>query len=412
MTAEISASFGEEIYLDQNVAFKFNVLGTPSASFKIPFSHFPSETNDFKYHPEPVMSNNPSIYCGVPFYFLVQIRSRRNNLHNLQITGRSKFKDSVELRLVDDPRSQPSSDYSLPNRTLTKDPLYYVIEARCHSIENHSILTSIRYSLDNRSETKNFCICLDYDVEYPFIILTSAHIVGNEGVLARVSLTNNMAYTIHDLQVELINDEFFLPPYEEDDFSIADSLLPKNSVSKVYQLEFSHKDDESVTTTKLIVGRIIVKWRCLSFTCEFKCPNPINLELSEPIINFPLSVEMIGSPQAMNILTPFIVKIHVQNSSENKMEFSFNIKADPQNCIAPYGSHLVKGSLNSKESLRFDMQFIGMRQGLLPYPDFVVSYKEENGETKEGIFHQESGVLILNDAANINSRNFAYFSES
>ena len=101
---------------------------------------------------------------------------------------------------------------------------------------------------------------------------------------------------------------------------------------------------------------------------------------------------MIGSPQTNKLLTPFTVKFDIHNTSNEERSFIIQVECDNDYSLLPYGTHVFETDvLRPNGSQRISIEFIGLQQGLLPYPELKIS----TSNYKIFSIDPENGVLIL-----------------
>lgn len=400
----------EEHFLDNNLSLCYYYISHQKEDKSINF-----ENISFLYFSQrfPSDETKESIYFSVPFYIFIQLKSRKNTILVRQIQGKTVMESDKIRRIYQKPKEIEnetfSNKYKFTDISLRKEqPTLIVLEGLFPKPNNqHDIINTIIYSFEGKTEMKQIKFSLNFQLSNPFIIRSRVNLVGFEGVLAGVEVINNMKDSISELQIDFINSEYFLTPYSEsnNNGNIFKKLLPNNSISKIYQLEFSynksHKDLktfkslESKTSEKFEVGHLNIRFLYHGIKCFYEVLKTHEITINQFYYEFPLSIEMIGSPQSHNLLTPFTVKIHIHNSIQESISVSLNIDISSEDTLVPYGTHLIETKLSNEESPIFFLSFIGLKQGLLNYPSFHLEFKDENNQIFKKTFHQESGVLIL-----------------
>ncbi|OHT16344.1 hypothetical protein TRFO_41841 [Tritrichomonas foetus] len=118
--------------------------------------------------------------------------------------------------------------------------------------------------------------------------------------------------------------------------------------------------------------------------------NPVAVSMVGSII----AISMIGSPQVQKLLTPFAVKFDIHNTTAEERIFTINVDTEKDSGLLPFGIHVFTTELlPAKGSQRIVMEFIALKQGLLPYPELIIS----TADYDDFRIDPENGVLILAD---------------
>ncbi|KAH0785343.1 hypothetical protein GPJ56_010754 [Histomonas meleagridis] len=212
--------------------------------------------------------------------------------------------------------------------------------------------------------------------------------VRREGVLLEVILCNNTKYVMRNVSIEVFPTENYV--VDESEVQVAEILLPSSQVSAVYGLELQRGENNNDLKE---IEHLYVKW---STGFQSNC----TLELStfdlnkQSQVKLPLAVSIIGPPQLKKLLTPFSVKFDVHNTSNEDRSFLINAECKSETKLLPYGTHVIKTDvLRPNGSQRISFEFIGLQQGLLPYPELSI----QTDEHKPFSIDLENGVLILAD---------------
>ena len=237
-------------------------------------------------------------------------------------------------------------------------------------------------------ETKIYNIKSEFnlDVSPSFMTILRTTKVRREGVLLEVVLSNNSKYIMRNIRLEVIPSKNYV--VDEAELHVADLLLPSTKVSSVYGLELQRGDNSNETKE---VDRLYVKWST-GFQQECKLEIDTSVLNKQNQMKLPVAISMIGSPQTNKLLTPFTVKFDIHNTSNEERSFIIQVECDNDYSLLPYGTHVFETDvLRPNGSQRISIEFIGLQQGLLPYPELKIS----TSNYKIFSIDPENGVLIL-----------------
>ncbi|OHT14161.1 hypothetical protein TRFO_03217 [Tritrichomonas foetus] len=267
--------------------------------------------------------------------------------------------------------------------SVKHEPFFISLDENDDNFEENNNL-SINYSLDS---SENFSKSEDNSEKF---------IDSNENLLKSEDSSEALLLNSND-SLKRSSGIFDTTLYK----NVIHKIPTNNTYSKVFQYEFSpnmtfpkgNKNVGSLSVRFSISDIDINSYRDRRYEITFPNCFQIHFEATD---DFPLTMEMIGSPQAFDVLKPFIVKVAVHNSSEEQeIEFALDAISNPEKYLVPYGQHLNKGKIGPGESTRFDMSFVGVKQGLLQYPPFWI----EISDGRKKMLEQDGGVFIVKDAS-------------
>jgi len=374
--------------LDKNLCIKLYHLSTSSYSFQRPpgliwFEFHESVPEKKIISLARLSSSNNPIVAGIPSVFL--IRLMRKDLHITNLNIRLKAGNGSSISSISNPMSQEIDveSFEIPKipgkRGFVSTFLYTPIREG-----SERILVSGDYLIDTKSI--HFESFIELDISPPFVVTYKTAPVHSEGVLLQVSLLNNSRYTLHNVRLEIATTSQY--HVEEKEVLVTKCSLPLSQHSSVFGLELM---PGGLGQTNAL-GTLTVRWAYGSNdNCEMKINKTVLVKQSAQTSNC-VSISMIGSPQIQKVLNPFTVKLDIHNTSSITRDFAIKVLSDQNDKLLPYELNSIHiNDLNPNESQRIDMKFIGLRQGLLPYPDFLVTSSPNIIDMK---ICSENGVLI------------------
>lgn len=385
----------QTLNLGQHVHLHVHLLLNPSCNFKTLSRYI-----QFESKPQPNnlttsiwrASSIPSpIYNGITSILLFHFFSTESNISKCQVTLKPHDPKTLEISKVSQESNPPP--LKLDINELSKQKHYYATFKFLSKIEGTpKIDISWEYLFSTaKSPQKNMSSgesMLRFDVSSPFYSELKVAKVRNEGVLLEVTLSNISKYIVRDVKLEVNPSSHYV--VDESELSIADVLLPSSHVSGVYPLELQR--GEGTFSTKILES-LTVKW---STGFEENCSMQLSLRELETQTesSSPVAISMIGSPQMQKMLTPFAVKFDIHNTTAEERKFVINVDSDNEVGLMPFGIHVFTTDLlPAKGSQRIVMEFIGLKQGLLSYPELIIS----TANFDEFRIDPENGVLILAD---------------
>lgn len=376
--------------LGQHVRLKVYLLVNPSCSFQtigqyINFESKPQNSPSLTSSVWRATAIQNSIFNGITSVFLFHFFPIDSPVSRFQVTISPDDPDSIDFMKISQDTSQGA--IKLDINELSKQKHYFSTFKFLSRFEkNPRINLSWEYSCEQKT-TSSFTT-FNLSVSPTFICDLHIAKVRNEGVLLEVSLCNMSRYIARNVKLEVIPSESYV--VDESELLIADFLLPLSRVSSVYPLELQR--GEGTFSTKILES-LTVKW---STGFEENCSMPIDItsleSKAEPF--YPVAISMIGSPQTQKLLTPFAVKFDIHNTTVEERKFTINVDAEKESGLLPFGIHVFTTDLlPAKGSQRIIMEFIALKQGLLSYPELIIS----TDGYKEFRIDPENGVLILAD---------------
>ena len=245
-----------------------------------------------------------------------------------------------------------------------------------------------------------------------------------DGLLLQLVITNNTPYIFRHFGLDFFPDEQIYI-IDEKTIEIIETLLPQNTISSVLPLEI--KPSKTIDPT-CSPGSVKFWWSIMNsnfsendeidyneeedknILCRCEKNHKIDpMDKDSTIPECPIQIQMIGSPQIQSVVVPFPVKLNIHNkskntSSNNSTPLSFTVNIDTHTeanqFLKPYKNHSFKiNNLAAGASQNIDVQFIGLDQGLLKYPNFQITIHGIPPENNSKYFEisQDIGVLILRE---------------
>ena len=306
------------------------------------------------------------LFYGIPFRLRLRVTKKKNPVQ-LAVAVPNGANPNVKVVPVEVPRGLVERDRQETGLAYTsfvefkltvQDPkvefVHFVLKYGQHKAAS-AVDCSVRLCLQN-----------------PFKVDLQTKRVGTVGFLCQTRLQNSLAVPVNRLVLTFDMPSYLVSPSDSSETEPVDVLPPGKEVSKVFQMEFASKHVPECQQESIPVS---IRW-CDSREKEFLLhpafAHVIELHEDGTGEGFPLLIEMIGSPQSHRVMEPFQVKIAIHNSSAKRVQFTVDVKADTERGVVPYGNHFFKSTLESGESPRFDFWFVGLKQGLLLYPEFVL----------------------------------------
>lgn len=380
------------VELGQHVRLSVYLLVNPSCNFQTlgQFIKFESKEN---LNQHSLISSvwratsiQNSIFNGITSVFLFHFYPVDSTVTKFQITITPENPNKVDFMKISQETSQ--GPIKLDINELSKHKHFFTTFKFLSRFEkNPHINLSWEYTCEQKT-TSSTSTSFSLSVSPPFFCDLKIAKVRNEGVLLEVTLCNMSKYIARNVRLEVIPSNSYV--VDESELLISDFLLPLSRVSSVYPLELQR--GEGTFSTKILES-LTVKW---STGFEENCSMPLDIsqleEQTKP--RYPVAISMIGSPQTQKLLTPFSVKFDIHNTTAEERVFAINVDAKKETGLLPYGIHVFTTELlPAKGSQRIVMEFIALKQGLLPYPELIISTANFN----EFRIDPENGVLILAD---------------
>ena len=378
-----------KVNLGQHVRLKVYLLDNPSCNFQtigqfIKFESKEQNSPSLISSVWKVTPNQSSVFNGITSVLLFHFYPVDSTVTKFQVTIAPNKPDTIEFMKISQDVKQDS--IKLDINDLTKQKHYFATFKFLSRLEkNPHMKLSWEYSCEQKTSSSS--TSFSFTVSPPFFCDLQIAKVRNEGVLLEVLLCNMSKYIARNIRLEVIPSSSYI--VDESELLIADFLLPLSKVSSVYPLELQR--GEGTFSTKILES-LTVKWS----TGFEECSMPLDIRFiegqAEP--GYPVAISMIGSPQTQKLLTPFAVKFDIHNTTIEERKFTINVDAKKESGLLPFGIHVFTTDLlPAKGSQRIIMEFIALKQGLLSYPELIIS----TADYDEFRIDPENGVLILAD---------------
>ena len=374
-------------HLGNYIQLNVYLLVTPSCNFQTT-----SESIQFESHPTPKVI--PSIWrattiqgpitSGITSVLLFHFSRRELPVQKLQVTLSPANPKIVSFMKISQETNKDPIKLDI-SELSTQRNYYQTFKFLSRTDGNPIINVSYEYMCDQKqiSHTQQ----IEFNVSPPFLTSLEPAKVRNEGVLLKVSLSNASKYIARDVRLEVIPSSSYV--VDESEILVADAMLPLTQVSCIYGFEFQRGEG---ITSSYIVESLTIKW---STGFEENCQmQKFHLCSNAEEIQTPVAISMIGSPQTQKLLTPFAVKFDVHNTTSEERKFTIDVDFQKESGLLPHGIHVFTTDLlPANGSQRISMEFIALKQGLLPFPELIIS--TDNYEDFR--IDLENGVLILID---------------
>ena len=321
------------------------------------------------------------LFYGIPFRLRLQVFRKRIPLQ-IAVTPRRTSQFCLDIKRVELSnaiRQKDQEEFGVPYPSFVE----FSLTVRDPSID--SILFDVTYK-DHKVPKDVFQLPLR--LKMPFNITTTTRSVGTVGFLCQTQLQNCLEFPARNLILTFDMPSYLVSPSDCNETEPVDVLSPGKAVSKVFQMEFASKHIQSVQNDDIPVSIRWLSYEDSEFEVHNACVHKIVLHAVGD--GFPLQIEMIGSPQIQSVMKPFQVKIAIHNSSKSEVRFTVDVTSDTERGVVPYGNHFFESTLQGGESPRFDFWFVGLKQGLLLYPEFIL----EIADGPKSVVNLDCGVLI------------------
>ena len=381
----------DEIQIDKNLSLKVYILSNPNCSFQKP----PSMTW-FEFHKSIPIRNISSIIslsesktpitAGIPSIILLNFKKKDNKLSNITINLSTNIGSIIKS--VSKPISCELEKEIIEIPQISKKKGFFTTIKYLSNIFGQTVINiNGTYSIDSKLilfESK-----ILFDVSIPFEYQTFLAPVQTEGLLLQINLINMTSYILHNVRLEINSSSNY--HINEPEVLICEKSFPQEIFSTVFGLELL----PNFIDNNNILNYLCIKWS-LPFeeNCEFKIINPITLNKNKNIfIQKPILISLIGSPQMQLLNKPFNIKLDIHNTSKISRKFQIKILSNIENKLIPNGLNIFQTDLlNPNQSQRIDVSFVGFKQGLLLYPEFII---ESLPDLNDFLYSLDNGVLIL-----------------
>lgn len=285
------------------------------------------------------------------------------------------------------------------------------------------LVIRIKYNLEGK--LKEFESCLCFQTSNPLTIESySTSKIGSVGIYANIKILNQMNVPAYDVRIKFLRSKYFIP-FENDQ----DLIIPMINGGDVYSIVFRFRYSTSFFNEvhykcSEIAHTIPIGSISLLFSFVEKAKDPfydpkkiyeihfidffnLTLEMADFYVQnnngryeyFPLRLESVSSPQIVHVMTAFPIEFTFESLKQinDESEFSFTLDIDtgkPEGLV-PLGDHSFKTVVKNETTFHFSVMLIALKEGLLPFPDFVISL--ENGLMKR--FKNTGGVFAVQDAS-------------
>lgn len=362
----------------------------------------------------------------IPFYVYIKITPNHNaSINSFTIKPSPDLNPKINL-MVQNQNQGNFMEFKHNFSVETKsNPLIAVFRVLAHTNSSKiEIPLLFEYEAQKEKEhiTNSNIVKLSILTQSPIDITTHQIPVHSDGLIVQLVMVNRTQYALYDFNIKFSpSSEFHI---EEPEIPISEVFLSGDSFSAVLPLEI--KPGENVTP-KSRPGTAKISWGIKVDNDQMiECEHDLVIEARDPKYDkaiCPIKIAMIGSPQYYTAVVPFTVKLDVHNDSQEKsLSFiiSFDSNTDINSYLKPYKDNFFRSeNLQSQMSLSqnnngVEVQFIGLAQGFLKYPDihiqiindkpdvpnsdFAINDKSDALNT-DFIIPQDQGVFIVPDAS-------------